>query len=125
MKRRSKRRSTRASAGDLKPFARTRTELAELIAAEPFPATPVAEKQPGSAHMVVFLKRALSASEAGALEAHSTDVDTLVVRGREVHWYRKGSSLSSKLKPAHWKAIGDQPMTNRNRTMLVKLASRF
>lgn len=77
-------------------------------------------------HMVAFLRARPSAAVRSAIEALSSEVDVLRVRGSEVHWLIRGSFMDSKLKPAALvKAAGDQPNTARNSTMLSKLAAKL
>ena len=47
-------------------------------------------RRAGDTHFVTFLKKAPSVSAAKAIEALSTDFDTLVVQGADVHWLMHG-----------------------------------
>lgn len=100
-------------------FVRSSDDIAGLLAEQPFGVL-----LDGETYMVAFLKSAPSPEQRKAIEARSNDIDTVTVVGRDVHWHLKGSFLSSKLKPKDWQLLG-QPNTNRNRTMLVKLATRL
>ena len=59
----------------------------------------------GDTHFVTFLKKAPSASAAKAIEALSTDFDTLVVQGADVHWLMHGRSIESQIAKRHWEQI--------------------
>jgi hypothetical protein len=56
----------------------------------------------------------------------SNNFDTLVVRGRDVHWRMRGKSTDSKLKKKDWENIvGANHSTSRNMNMLRKLAAKI
>ncbi len=97
-------------------FVRTVTEVRAALDAAPFR---VAD---GDTYFVTFLKKAPTAAQTGALEALSGDVDTLVVRGPDVHWRMHGTSMQSLLKTKDWERIlGPTSSTSRNVTMLRKI----
>jgi len=101
-------------------FVRTAAELRRAISFEPFKVTS------GDTHFVTFLKGSLPPAERTALEALSNDFDTLVVKGRDVHWRMHGKSTDSKLKTKDWDAIvGQHQSTSRNMNMLVKLVDKL
>jgi uncharacterized protein (DUF1697 family) len=99
---------------------RTDDEVSALAERRPF--GPPAD---GHTHLVVLLRRRPTAAQARAVEALTGDVDRLVVDGTEVHWHIAGKQMDSALKDRDWKALGDQPTTTRNHTMLVKLAAKL
>ena len=101
-------------------FVRTASELRGLVAEAPFnPAT-------DDTHFVTFLKSSPTATQARDLEAMSNSFDTLVVRGRDVHWLMHGRSSDSPLKKRDWERIlGPNTSTSRNTTMLGRLVSKF
>ncbi len=100
-------------------FVRTGDEVEALLAGHPFGVL-----NDDETHMVAFLKVVPTAAQRAAIEARSNDSDTVSVIGREVHWRRTGNFRETTLKPRDWQLLG-QPNTNRNRTMLVKLAARL
>ena len=101
-------------------FVRPAEELVRVEAAKPF-----GDVAAGETHLVVFLRRALGAPTARAVEALSNATDTLVADGRHLHWHIRGKVLDSSLTPRDWKALGDEPSTSRNATMLAKLVPRL
>jgi len=101
-------------------FVRTAAELRRAIAIEPF------KVAAGDTYFVTFLKSGLSPAKRRALEALTNDFDTLVVKGRDVHWRMRGKSTDSKLKTKDWEAIvGRHRSTSRNMTMLRKLVDKI
>ena len=70
---------------------RTAAELATALRQEPF------EVSDGDTYFITFLGTVPTAAQATALEALSNDFDTLVVRGRDVHWHMSGRSTDSRL----------------------------
>ena len=101
-------------------FVRTAAELEKTLAATPF------DVGGGDTHFVTFLKKAVPASDATCLEDLSNDVDTLVVRGSEVHWRMRGRSTDSHLTKRDWeKVLGPVSSTSRNMTMLTKLVAKL
>ena len=101
-------------------FVRTGGEVADVVAARPF-----GDVEPGHSHLVVFLRRPLPAATARAVRALSNGTDTLVPGGRELHWHIRGKMMDSSLTPGDWRALGDEPSTSRNTTMLAKLVQRL
>jgi uncharacterized protein (DUF1697 family) len=101
-------------------FVRTATELHRILADAPFTVAA------GDTYFVTFLKDALSSAQREALEAESNDFDTLVVRGRDVHWRMHGRSTETRVGGRRWAAIvGDKRSTSRNTTMLRKLVDKI
>ncbi|MCA9599916.1 MAG: DUF1697 domain-containing protein [Myxococcales bacterium] len=76
-------------------------------------------------HMVAFLRNAPGKKVAQQIEALSNDVDTLKVKGREVHWLIEGGVSGTSLKGKDWGAMGGETTTTRNTTMLRKLVDKF
>lgn len=100
-------------------FVRTAGELERSLAATPF------DVGQGDTHFITFLKKAPSAKVAKQLEALSSDYDTLVVQGADVHWRMHGRSSDSPLGRRDWeKILGPLSSTSRNVTMLTKLAAK-
>jgi uncharacterized protein (DUF1697 family) len=101
-------------------FVRTAAELEKTLGATPF------EVKGADTHFVTFLKKAPSARAATALEALSNDVDTLVVKGADVHWLMHGTSIESTLTKRDWeKVLGPMSSTSRNVKMLTKLSDKI
>jgi uncharacterized protein (DUF1697 family) len=101
-------------------FVRTAAELRRILAEAPFTVAA------GDTYFVTFLKDALSAAQRDALEAESNDFDTLVVRGRDVHWRMHGRSTETRVGARKWAAVaGDKRSTSRNTTMLRKLVDKI
>lgn len=113
---------TAALGWEVPTIVRSAAELAAVVDADVF-GDDVAD---GETYHVLFLKRRPTAAESSAIEALSGAVDTLVVRGRELHWHVRGKSMDSQLKPkAMEKAAGDNAATARNITMLRKLVPKL
>lgn len=100
-------------------FVRTAAELDRILAARPF------EVGDADTYFVTFLKDTPSKATAKELESYSNDFDTLVVRGRDVHWRMHGKSTDTTLKKKQWKIVGELASTSRNITMLRKLAAKI
>lgn len=101
-------------------FVRTTAELHRALAIEPF------KVAPGDTYFVTFLKDNLSKPKANALEALSNEFDTLVVKGRDVHWRMRGKSTDTKLTTKAWdNVVGHHRSTSRNTNMLRKLMSKI
>jgi len=101
-------------------FVRTASELEKTLAATPF------DVGTGDTHFVTFLKKAPSASAAKAIEGLSTDFDTLVVMGADVHWLMHGRSIESQIAKRHWERIlGPLSSTSRNVKALTKLSDKI
>jgi uncharacterized protein (DUF1697 family) len=101
-------------------FVRTTAELRRTLALEPFPVAP------GDTYFVTFLKDSLAKPKAKALEALSNDFDTVVVKGRDVHWRMHGKSTATKLTTTAWEnVVGRHRSTSRNTNMLRKLLDKI
>jgi uncharacterized protein (DUF1697 family) len=101
-------------------FVRSATELEKVVADRPF------DVAGSDTHFVTFLKTVPTAAQRSALEGLSNDYETLVVRGRDVHWLMHGKSSDSKLTKRDWeKILGTNTSTSRNTTMLRKLVARL
>ena len=100
-------------------FVRTAAELRKALHVDPFPVND------GDTYFITFLKAAPSATTAKALEAASNDFDTLVVRGREVHWRMRGRSTATTVTRKTWNLVGEHGSTSRNVTMLRKLGAKL
>jgi uncharacterized protein (DUF1697 family) len=99
-------------------FVRTTPELQRVVAADPF------RLAAGDTYLVTFLKETPNRATARALESLSNDFDTLVVRGRDVHWRMHGKSTDSKLKKKDWEIVGKNNSTSRNMNALRKFAAK-
>jgi uncharacterized protein (DUF1697 family) len=101
-------------------FVRTAAELRRIVALEPFTVGP------GDTYFVTFLKDSLAASRARSLEELSNDFDTLVARGRDVHWLMRGKSIDTTLTTKMWAdVVGSRRSTSRNMNMLRRLAAKI
>ncbi len=100
-------------------FVRSAAELRSALALDPF------TMATGDTYFVTFLKEAPSAAVARQLEAASNDFDTLVVRGRDVHWHMRGKSTDTTLKKKTWNLVGPLHSTSRNTSMLRKLVAKI
>ena len=101
-------------------MVRTPGELRTALAGAPFTVAA------GDTYFLTFLKDTPTAHQKKQLEALSNDFDTLVVRGRDVHWRMHGKSTDSPLTAKQWAAIvGDRRSTSRNTTMLRKLVDKI
>jgi len=99
-------------------FVRTAAEIRRVLKVDPFV---VAE---GDTYFITFLGAVPSAATARAFESTSNDFDTLVVKGRDVHWRMRGKSTETTVKQKDWKVLGEYS-TSRNVTMLRKLAAKI
>ena len=79
----------------------------------------------GDSCFVTFLKSPPSTAVAKALEAASNDFDTLVVRGRDVHWRMHGRSTQTRLTPKTWDVVGHHRSTSPNMNLLRKLDAKL
>ena len=104
---------------EITTFVRTAAELRRVVDAEPF------KVAAGDTYFVTFLKAPPAAATARTLRSLSNDFDTLVVRGRDVHWRMHGKSTDSKLTKKDWEIVGKNCSTSRNINMLRKFAVRL
>jgi uncharacterized protein (DUF1697 family) len=104
---------------ELTTFVRTPAELQRVVTAKPF------RMAAGDTYFVTFLKASPNAATTRALESLSNNFDTLVVRGRDVHWRMRGKSTDSKLKKKDWEIVGENNSTSRNMNMLRKLTAKL
>lgn len=101
-------------------FVRSVKELRRTITLRPF------DVGTGDTYFVTFLAKPATAKQGKALEAMSDDFDTLVVRGRDVHWLMHGRSTETHITSKRWASvIGQHMSTSRNTTMLEKLLARI
>ena len=66
-----------------------------------------------------------SRTVAKALEDASNDFDTLVVRGRDVHWRMRGRSVETRVTSKTWNLVGDHGSTSRNVNLLRRLDAKL
>lgn len=105
---------------EIETFVRTAAELRTIVGEQPFPLVD------GDTHFITFLEQVPDASASRALEALSGSYDTLVVRGRDVHWRMRGKSSDSPLRKKDWETIvGKNASTSRNMTMLRRLLAKI
>lgn len=101
-------------------FVRTAAELRAAVAADPF------EVGPNDTHFLTLLKSVPTPAQSRALEALTNDFDTIVVKGRDVHWRMHGKSTDTKLPTSAWEeVVGRHKSTSRNLTMLRKLVAKL
>ncbi len=104
---------------EITTFVRTATELQRIVAAGPFAVAA------GDTYFVTFLKAPPDAATARVLTSLSNEFDTLVVRGRDVHWRMHGKSTDSRLKKKDWEVVGKNNSTSRNINMLRRFAAKL
>lgn len=100
-------------------FLRTATDVKKALSLGPFPIAS------GDTYFITFLKEPPTAAAAKALEAASNEFDTLVVRGRDVHWRMRGRSTDTHLTTKTWNLVGKHHSTSRNVTMLARLVAKL
>ena len=101
-------------------FVRSAAELRKAVQLQPF------QLANGDTYFITFLNKPLAAARARALEAASNDFDTLVVRGRDVHWRMRGKSTDTRIATKTWeKLVGVHASTSRNVNLLQKLAAKL
>ena len=102
-------------------FVRGETELADVIALDPFPKH---SKEGANVH-VAFLKGPLNRDLAKKFTAIGDNDDAFAVKGREYYWLRRGRMTDSKIwaSPA-LKALKIPEGTMRNMTTVRKLAAK-
>jgi uncharacterized protein (DUF1697 family) len=104
---------------EIATFVRTRAELQRLLDLKPF------DVGKEDTYFVTFLKSVPSVATTRALESLSNEMDTLVVRGRDVHWLMHGKSTDSSLKSKDWAIVPRRQSTSRNITMLRGLVAKI
>lgn len=106
---------------EITTFVRTAAQVQALATEKPF-----GKLEPGHTHFVLLPLTRLTAAERRAVEAMSNERDTVVVRGRDVHWLIRDKSTETSLGPREWKqALPDNPTSARNVTMIERLAARL
>jgi len=99
-------------------FVRSEAQLRRIVDEKPF------RLAAGDTYFVTFMKSSATGTRRRALEELSSDFDTLVVHGSEVHWRMRGKSTDTKVPKRAWeKVLGADASTSRNMTMLRKLAA--
>lgn len=99
-------------------FIRTLDEVAALARADAFDATE------GNTKTYVVFGRGDLQSHQDALDKLSNEVDTLVARGREIHWLRDVDAGESLTTGELEKALGEE-LTRRTKRTLERMASKF
>lgn len=102
-------------------FVRTRAELNEVAAFEPFEDS----KIQGVDVNVILLANNLDAKSRAKLLALRTETDAFMVRGREIYWWRRkkpGTSLFSTVPLAK---VLRAPFTIRSTNTIRKLVTRW
>jgi len=92
-------------------FVRSAAELRKALDAHPFPVGT------GDTYFITFLRTPPSAA--------SNDFDTLVVKGRDVHWRMRGKSTDTTVPRATWGVVGEHGSTSRNVTLLERLSAKI
>jgi uncharacterized protein (DUF1697 family) len=113
----------RALGYEVDTFLRTPTELAEILALQPFPPDDV--QAPGHAVHIGFLRDAVSEEAAARVASFSTHRDVLRVHGRELFWLCRGRMTDTEVD---WVTLGREvPMryTVRKSTTVQKIAVRY
>lgn len=98
-------------------FVRTTTELADIIAAEPFSAAL-------GRYYVTFLKAAPSVEAINQLAALGSAAEELAFVGRELHWLLH-DGFESRLTGAQVERLAAGPGTARNITTVRRLAAKY
>jgi uncharacterized protein (DUF1697 family) len=102
-------------------FVRTATQVKKLGTDKPFGAI-----KAGHTHFALMTLTPLTAAETRAVEAMSNERDTVVKRGRDIHWLIRERSIETSLGPKQWKqALPDNPTTARNVTMIERLVAKL
>ncbi len=106
---------------ELTTFVRTAEQVRALGTDKPF-----GRVADGHTHFVLLPLTPLTAPERKAVEAMSNERDTVVVRGRDVHWLIRARSIETSLGPRQWaKALPGNATTARNVTMVERLAVKL
>ncbi|HZN14943.1 MAG TPA: DUF1697 domain-containing protein [Acidimicrobiales bacterium] len=101
-------------------FVRTAAELRRALAVKPF------QVRSTDTYFVTFLKTVPSRAQRAELQSLSNAFDTLVVKGRDVHWRMHGKSTDTQLPTKAWESvIGRHESTSRNTSMLRKLIEKI
>ncbi len=104
-------------------FIRSTSELAEIAARQPFPAS---EFDTGSATLhIAFLPAPLAVENQQAIVALRNDMDDFHIHGRELYWLIRGKMTASTVGgPLLSKAIG-VPTTIRNVNTIRRLVAKY
>lgn len=103
-------------------FVRSETDLAKILALDPFPKL---SKEGANVH-VAFLKEGLSSTLAKKFIACGNKDDAFAVAGREYYWLRRGRMTDSKIwESRDLKALKVPQGTMRNMSSVRKLAEKF
>ena len=100
-------------------FVRSAAELRKALDVRPF------RVATGDTYFITFLRSPPPAAARRALEAASNDFDTLVVKGRDVHWRMRGKSTDTHVPAATWRLVGEHASTSRNVNLLERLAAKI
>jgi uncharacterized protein (DUF1697 family) len=104
---------------DVPVLARTRDELAAVIAADPLGQVAVEPKR----YQVTFLSEALDPAQVDSIGARATAEEEFVALGRELYGWHPAGIHNSKLATAMGasSALGGRTATARNWTTVTKL----
>ncbi|MFL5562434.1 MAG: DUF1697 domain-containing protein [Gemmatimonadaceae bacterium] len=104
-------------------FLRAPTELAAVVAQQPFGATDPLDD--GHTLSVGFVKSAPSSAALTKLQAHVSEIDDFRIVGREVFWLCRTRTSDSKFSGARLEKLLASPATFRNVTTVRKLAAKY
>ncbi len=108
---------------EVETFVRTPSELASIVAFQPFASEDV--EAPAHTLHVAFLRDAPSGEAERKLLAFRTEMDDFWVHGRELYWLCRGKITDSMV---NWRLVAKAVTlrsTMRNVTMLRKLAAKY
>ena len=103
-------------------FLRTVHELAAIAAHAPFAQS---EYDAGGTLFVGFLKHSPGPSIAQVVASLRNDVDEFTVKGREIHWLRRGQLMQSQSSGPPLEKVLGSPITMRNVNTVRRLATKY
>ena len=106
---------------EVETFVRTAAELSDLVAANPYADVELVDK---GCVAVGFLKAPPPTSTVEAVQAESTDVDSLDVIDRHLWWCARQGQGRPSIDDKAWRRMELPPMTIRNLTTVAKLATK-
>lgn len=108
---------------DVATFLRTPSELAAVVAQQPFGAADPLDA--GHALSVGFVKQNPTPDAHAKLQSQASEVDDFRIIGREVYWLCRVRISDSKFSGARLEKLLSSPATFRNVTTVRKLAGKY
>jgi uncharacterized protein (DUF1697 family) len=106
-------------------FLRTADELIGVGAREPFAGDATDAEGARVTEYVVFMRDAPPRGAAKKLADLCTDIDTLHIDGREIHWRCRGGMMDTTVPTGALEKIAGGPVTMRNHNTVMRILAKY